>query len=226
MSTHDPQNPETDNFARLLDNREQIAEFVNSFTSERVQRKAFEAVVGSLGLAAPESVISAPTVERLHIVKQGDAASPEPDTTDEVTTSQSAADAETDVPTQPARRRRAKAGAKRSFSIKKGLNFAPEGQPSLESFAEQKKPRNAYERSLAACYYLSEHMGLKADVEHVLAVFHAVDWPMPADPVNTLQKTASIELWIDTSDMTDIKVLWDGLNHLKNKMPAEPKKTG
>lgn len=224
MTEHLRNTPEnSDTFDRLLDNRVEIAEFVNSFESERVQRQAFEAVVCSLGLSN-EAPAEAPPVERLHIVQPTPEVETEPKPEDPA--AQAAPEAEA-TKQQPARRRRAKAGSKRSFSIKKGLNFAPEGQPTLESFAGEKKPRNAYERCLVACYYLTEHMGLKADVEHVLAVFHAVGWPMPADPVNALQKTASTELWIDTSDMSNIKVVWDGLNHLTNKMPVEPKtKTG
>lgn len=70
MTTLDPVTPEnSDNFDRLLANRTKIAEFVNSFTSERVQRKAFEAVVSSLGLT-DHAVPSAPPVDRLHIVKE------------------------------------------------------------------------------------------------------------------------------------------------------------
>ena len=58
MTTQDPE--KSDNFDRLLTHRAQIAEFVNSFTSDRVQRKAFEAIVCSLGLSSRSAATPTP----------------------------------------------------------------------------------------------------------------------------------------------------------------------
>ncbi len=221
MTPHDPQNPENgDNFHRLLENRSEIAEFVNSFTSERVQRRAFEAVVCSLGLADQNAAEEASPVERLHIIQQ-------PDPADAGSSEDEAGDANTSSSTQ--RRRRSRNGSKKSktFAVPRGLNFAPEGHPSLEAFVEEKQPRNQYEKNLVACFYLAEMMGLTVDTEHVLAVYQAVkEWDPPAHPHTSLQNTASKHGWIDTADMKNIKVVWQGDNYVRNKMPVEPKKTG
>lgn len=217
MIEHDPQHPEnSDNFDRLLANRQQIAEFVNSFTSERVQRKAFEAIVCSLGLANEDSPETAP-VERLHVV-------PPPANEPLPTEDAAAGEAES---ASPSRRRRTKTGAKKTYTIPKGLNWAPDGAPSLETFIEEKQPRNNDEKNLLSCFYLSHMMGLSVDTEHVLAVYQAAKWDAPAHPHTSLQATASKHAWIDTADMKDIKVVWQGENYVNSKMPVEPKtKTG
>lgn len=213
MTPQDQQSPEnSDNFDRLLANRSEIAEFVNSFTSERVQRKAFEAVVCSLGLA-DGGVPETPNVERLHIVH------PEPEKPDEEPAGEGSSDADGST----ARRRRSKSSAKKSFSVPRGLNWAPEGHPTLETFAEQKRPRNNHEKNLLACYYLSHMMGLTVDTEHVLAVYQAAAWDAPAHPHTSLQGTASQHRWIDTAEMKNIKVVWQGENYLTSKMPVEAK---
>lgn len=217
MNEQDPQNPESiDNFDRLLANRSEIAEFVNSFTSERVQRKAFEAVVCSLGLG---DNVAAPTpgVERLHIVKQ------------DVEPEQEQADPDETREAEPSstRRRRSRGSAKKTFTVTRGLNFAPEGKPSLEQFAADKQPRTMDEKNLVACYYLSNMMGMQdVDTGDVLAVYQAAEWAFPSQPDVALRKTASRLGWIDTADSKSIKVVWKGENYLTSKMPADSKKSG
>lgn len=216
MSTNDPQNPENvDNFARLLDNREQIADFVNSFTSERVQRQAFEAVVCSLGLAET-NVADAPNVQRLRVVQQ------QPESEPDLPGDEPSAEAESTP-----RRRRGKNGARKNVTVPRGLNFAPEGHPSLEQFVAEKRPANLDEKNLVACYYLSNMMGMQdVGIGQILAAYQAAEWSAPAHPDTALRKTASSTGWIDTANSKSIKVVWKGENYLATKMPAQPKKTG
>lgn len=216
MTTQDHQNPENgDNFDRLLANRSQIAEFVNSFTSERVQRKAFEAVVCSLGLANRSVDTDTLPAERLHIVKQD----PEVDanTTDEDS-------GESESVSTP-RRRRSRGGARKTFTVPRGLNFAPEGHPSFEAFIAEKSPKNNDEKCLVACYYLSEMMGItEVGIGHILAAYQAGNWSTPAHPDMALRAAASRTGWLDTGDTKAIKVVWKGENYIMTKMPVEPKK--
>lgn len=202
-----------DNFDRLLAHRGAIAEFVNSFTSERVQRKAFAAIVCSLGLA-DEGAPDASPVERLHIVEQASEVLP-PVTEDQ---SNSADDA------VAPRRRRSRSGVKKTFTVLRGLNFAPEGQPSFDAFVTETSPKNNDEKCLVACYYLSEMMGVaEVGIGHILAAYQAAEWSPPAHPDTALRAAASRTGWLDTADTKAIKVVWKGASQI-SKMSAESKK--
>lgn len=129
MTPHDQQ--KQDPFERLLENSSEITTFVNSFTSEKVQVRAFAAVVGSLGLSEAEQ---RSTVPPLHLVQE---APEEPQLQED-----DAEPVRTDSTGSTPRKRRSRSGAKKTFTVPRDLNFAPEGHPSLEEFVAEKQPRN------------------------------------------------------------------------------------
>ncbi|MFI5627681.1 hypothetical protein ACIA03_29760 [Nocardioides sp. NPDC051685] len=217
MTSQEQQNHEnSDNFDRLLANRSEIAEFVNSFTSERVQRKAFEAIVCSLGLA-DRGVPETRNVEGLRIITPPDLGADVDPGEDEAEESDGGG----------GRRRRVRSSSKKSFTITRGLNFAPKGHPTFENYIAEKAPKNNDEKSLIACYYLSEMMGLsEVGIGDILAAYQAAGWSAPAHPDKTLRSNASRTGWIDTASTKAIKVVWKGENYLSTKMPSEAKKTG
>lgn len=185
-----------DPYERLLSEMPRIAEAVNAFTSEAVQKSAFDALVSAIGATV------APV---LHSIK--------PDITQE-------SDATTNRDEPKGRRRRSGKAAKKTYNPTKGLNFAPAGKPTLAEFIADKEPRNQHERNLVACHYLDEMVGIEnVDTNHVLAVYRQAGWKMPADPDNSLHSTYSKMRWIDTEDMSSIKVLWAGTNHVETSMP-------
>jgi len=212
MTEHDP--GQGDNFDRLIANRAEIADFVNSFTSERVQRKAFAAVVCSLGLS--DSDASTSHIEPLHLVQNlPDSLQLQEPTDDEPIDLESGSNQ---------RRRRGRNGSKKTFTVPRGLNFAPEGHQSLEQFVAQKEPRTHPEKFLVACHYLQNMMSIPdVEIGHILAVYRAAEWKAPAHPDSALRAAASHTDWIDTSNTKSIKVVWKGENHLA-KMPIASKK--
>lgn len=207
-----------DNFDRMLSKRVEIAEFVNSFTSERVQRKAFEAIVCSLGLAETTPPEAASPLERLHIVP------PTPDLNKGTPEDHAAAETDpTDASTT--RRRKGRSSTKKTFTVPRGLNFAPEGHTTFEAFVAEKSPKTHDEKILVACYYLSEMMGIaEVSIGHILAAYQAAEWGAPAHPDNATRGAASRTGWLDTGDSKAIKVVWKGQNHIETKMPVEGKK--
>lgn len=214
MALHDPN--KQDPFERLLDNSSEITEFVNSFTSEKVQSKAFAAVAWSLGLSEGGVQASSP-VQPLHVVPPAPDAGQESHDDDAISEAEGA----------PARKKRNRSSTKKTFTVVRGLNFAPAGQPSLEQFDAEKRPRTNDEKFLVACYYLSEMLGIEdVEIGHLLAVFQAAEWSPPAHPDSALRGCASRTGWIDTANTKSVKVVWKGENYLKTKMPAQPKKTG
>lgn len=200
-----------DTFDRLLANRVEIAEFVNSFASDKVQRMAFQVLAGSLGLAevaAPGD----PMADLAPAEASGSGDEAEPAKTENDSTGEA---------TGGPRRRKTRGSSKKTFTVPRGLNFAPDGKPTFDSFIADKQPRNNHEKFLVACYYLSETMEVAAvDVSHILAAFQAAKWQPPAHPDSAIRSTASLHGWLDTSNTKSIQVVWAGKNFVENQMPS------
>ncbi|WP_432477196.1 hypothetical protein [Nocardioides sp. GXQ0305] len=216
----DPDNPKPDTFDRLLDAMPRIAEAVNAFGSEKNQRAALDALIRAIGV--PDETGSAD--EKANPVLRGLPTLQEPSAP--AAKDEDHEESDDDNSPKQAKRRKGKNG-KKSYNVPKNLNFAPSGQPSLYEFIEEKKPRTNDEKSLLACYYLSEMMGFQdVTVERILAVYIAADWSPPAHPDSSLRGAAHRTGWIDTANTDSIKVTWKGETHIKSKMPGEKKSAG
>ncbi|HXC78688.1 MAG TPA: hypothetical protein VNU19_16755 [Candidatus Acidoferrum sp.] len=194
-----------DGFQAVLGAMPKIADAVNAFTSEEVQKRAFETLVAALGIAGSSAAVIKPVVTEQEQTGSG-------------------ADTDAEVSSNGNRRPPArKRPAKKAYTVPKDLNFSPAGKTSLEEFVAEKKPSNNDERNLVACHYLSEVMGITdIDPAKVLAVYSAAEWTAPAIPDSALRGTASRTGWIDTTNQKAITVPWKGQNQI-SKMPAEKK---
>jgi hypothetical protein len=76
------------------------------------------------------------------------------------------------------------------------------------------------EKALVAAYYLQEVLGRTVTTGEVTAVFRALGWADPADPDNNLQKAGN-KHWLDTKNMSDIKVIWAGERYITNELPKK-----
>lgn len=196
-----------DPYNRLIEEMPRIAEVVNTFSSELVQKSAYDALIAAIG---------APIAPVLHAVDN----STIPAATEKVDPAETV-----DEETKGRRRRVRSTGPKKTFTPTKDLNFAPDGKPTLAAFVAEKDPRGQHERNLVACYYLSEVMGIEnVDVNNVLAVYRAAGWEASSSPDVSLRKTASAKSWIDTSVSSSIKVVWAGDEYITSKMPSQAKK--
>jgi hypothetical protein len=111
--------------------------------------------------------------------------------------------------------------AKTIISMDKSLNLTPSGKPSAMQFAAEKAPSNTYHKGVVAVYYLRDFVGLdKATVSAVYTFFKTVNWPVPADLKNTLQKAGSDGL-LDTANAEDIKLTSMGENLVEHKLPQK-----
>jgi hypothetical protein len=214
MTEQTIENDQTDE-PPLLTYMPKIAEVVNAFTSDDTKRIALEALVRQFEPAYTVTPVTTLPVQQVPLI--------------ETTTLGASAAVETADPAPltasvpaPAKKVARKASVKKTFTIPRDLNFAPEGKQSLADFLDEKQPRTHHERNLVACYYLQHVMGLApVGVEQVLAVYRAAGWDAPAQPEVYLRKTASMFGWIDTANTKDIKVVWAGENFLTSKMPTE-----
>lgn len=122
-----------------------------------------------------------------------------------------------------------KAGAKKAKgkttpSIVKDLNLKPRGKKSFDAFASEKKPGSNQEKCTVAVYYLRSELGLsEVSASHVLTCFKHAKWRVPANVPNTLQSTASVQGWLDTGNMEEIKVTTIGDNLVEHDLPKTPK---
>lgn len=108
-----------------------------------------------------------------------------------------------------------------SPSIVRDLNLRPDGKTSFRDFAAEKSPQNLMEKDLVAVYYLTKSLGLSGvTVDHVYTCYDEMGWKAASDPRLQLQKTASKQAWLETSNMDDITVPFRGKQHVEHDMPA------
>ncbi len=114
-------------------------------------------------------------------------------------------------------RRRSRTGGP---SRLKDLNLRPEGTQSLADFVAEKGPKSDHERKLLAVYYLTRILEIDdVSVDHVYSCFKEMNWKVPTDLAAGLRLTASKKAWIDTSDMSSIRVAIPGENFVEQDMP-------
>lgn len=216
----------SDRFDRLLDALPRIAEAVNTFTSEDVQKAAFTALVAALSLPGTAADVAAD-----HVVPaadppgQGDAGTAATTATGVAPTVDGSSQDSAKRPGAKARSPRTRKAAA-AVSAVKGLNFWPADKPSLPDFVAEKAPTNNKERNLLAVYYLEQVLEIEEiTAGHVLGVYKECKWPEPSAPVNALHVTASNTHWIDTADSKAIKTTPGGRNMVEHTMPVpEPAK--
>ncbi|WP_078354252.1 hypothetical protein [Mycobacteroides chelonae] len=124
---------------------------------------------------------------------------------------------------QPARKTVARKGKKATYDVPKGVNYAPAGKEPLKTFAAAKQPTSNQEKHLVVVHWLQTIAERPVTTGEVIAAFNFLGWRNPADPVNSLQVTATKKQWLDTKDMNNIQVVWSGENYLQHDLP-KPKK--
>lgn len=117
-----------------------------------------------------------------------------------------------------------KAKGRTAIGLVKDLNLKEKGKKSLDAFADEKKPGSNLEKCAVAVNYLHNELGLTGvNTCHVFTCFKHLGWRVPADLQNTLQRTASVRGWLDTSNMDDIKVTTMGENLIDHDLPRASK---
>lgn len=204
-----------DKFRRLLTVMPEIAEVINIFDSEAAQLRALDALIQS----AEAEQSAGPVPKPMTVLTSNQSPASVSEAVIMPTPNMPELEAGTVTVERAAKKTRRVTG-KKTFNIIRNMNFAPDGKQSLAEFVEAKQPRNMHEMNVVACYYLQEIMEVQAiTVGHVLAVYQVCSWSASSQPDTYLRKTASEHGWLDTQDGSDIKVVWNGINYVKNKMP-------
>lgn len=116
-----------------------------------------------------------------------------------------------------------KKSGKQSYTIDKSLNLFPSDKKTFTVFSNEKMPKNQKEKCVAATYYLTEILEMKASVDRIYTCFKAMQWALPKDLKNILHQAGSAG-WLDTSNDSEIKLTPMGENLIEQTLPKNPKK--
>lgn len=115
--------------------------------------------------------------------------------------------------------------SKETLVLLKELDLRPSGKKSFKDFYEEKKPGSASEFNTVAVYYLTDTLGMTGVTQnHIYTCYKEVTKRPPEAFNQSLRDTASKNGYIDTSDMSNIKLPLRGRNFVEHDLPKEKKK--
>jgi len=101
------------------------------------------------------------------------------------------------------------------------LDFRPTGELSLKEFFQQKNPGNDLETVVAIIYYMRNFMDLdKISPSHVMTAFKEIGKPIPVDLRQTIRNVKKSKMWLNFSDIEDIRVTTQGSNFVEHDLGA------
>jgi hypothetical protein len=99
------------------------------------------------------------------------------------------------------------------------LNFRPSGKPALKEFAENKNPDSDGQAVLVLVYYMQQMMALtKIGPSHVMTAFKDAVKPIPADLRQTIRNVKKSRMWLNFTDIEDIKTTTQDDNFVEHEM--------
>jgi hypothetical protein len=99
------------------------------------------------------------------------------------------------------------------------LDFRPRGQLPLKEFVDEKNPKNDLETTLLVVYYMQKFMNLsKIGPEHVMTAFKKAGKPIPADVKQTIRNVKKTKIWLNFSDIEDVRTTTQGENFIDHEM--------
>jgi len=184
-----------------------IADVVNKFKSEEVQKMAFQHFMKSIGIEKhfeDDQKVPSLTPKVVPERKKRHPKKPTPSNGE----------------TKQANKGRKKGAVTPSFV--KDLNLRPPKKQSLHDFIEEKKPDNNQKLYLAIVYYLEKTIGIeKISPNHVYTCLKDLKKRVPNDLWTTLRVTANQTNSLDTGNREDIKVTVKGENIVEHDLPPK-----
>ena len=116
-----------------------------------------------------------------------------------------------------------KTARKEGYEMVKDLVLSGEGDKlSLREFYSSKNPTINYERNAVFCYYLLKSKNIKPiGINHVYTCYKEMNQRVPSLVVS-LSETSQ-KGWLDTSDMSEIKITPRGENYVEYDLPKTTK---
>lgn len=201
-----------DPLERLLSQMPAIAKAVNEFTSEDVQKQAFQALLRAAEGAQQDGIVAG------NVVREGEEQDTEAAPPSRRAPRKATVATGDPVVTRTARRR----ASGPSVTYDKTLNLRPAGLQSFEDFVAEKKPSSDHERNLIAVYYLTRIAEVTATIDRVYTCYKDRGWRVPTNLRNALPLTAAKKGWLITKNLNDLKVAVPGENYVEHDLPAKP----
>lgn len=99
------------------------------------------------------------------------------------------------------------------------LDFRPDGKESFKEFLSKKEPKNDIETALLAIYYMQNIMELdRIGPSHVMTAFKDATKPIPKDVRQTIRNAKNSKIWIDFSDIEELRTTSQGNNFVNYEM--------
>ena len=112
-----------------------------------------------------------------------------------------------------------------SYSILKDVNLKPKDKQTFEDFVAEKNPQAMIDKCMVSIYYLIRILqASQITTNHVYTCFRISKWRVPSNLENRLQWVASQRGWLDTNDMTNIKLTTHGENYVEHDLPYRKEK--
>ncbi len=101
------------------------------------------------------------------------------------------------------------------------LDFMPSGKQALKEFLGEKKPKNDVEYCLATVYYWQHVMELpKIGPGHVRTALKEAGISIPVDLKQTIRNIKNSRVWLNFTDLDDVRTTTQGENHIEHEMGA------
>ena len=201
MSENDPKS--------LLEAMPRIAEVVNKFKSEEVQKLAFQHLIGSTRCDPSDPRLNTENPRRRPATRPKKRSS-----------EQSPSDG---LEASPGKKVRKKGAVAPTFI--KDLNLRPSKKKSLTQFVEEKKPANNQQLHVVIVYYLEKILRTSGiSPSHVYTCLKELKERVPNDLWATLRVTANKTNGLNTGKRDDIKITVSGENLVDHDLPPKLKK--
>ncbi|MGP0101200.1 MAG: hypothetical protein ACLPUT_06230 [Solirubrobacteraceae bacterium] len=108
-----------------------------------------------------------------------------------------------------------------SPGIVKDLSLRPKGKKSFTEFVAEKQPKTHQQRQVVILYWLREFGQVSGGIttDHVNTCYIEAGWPRPTKLANALQVTAKKKGWIESSDMSDLRLTVRGEDMVVHELP-------
>lgn len=104
-----------------------------------------------------------------------------------------------------------------SYSLVTSLNLSPNGKESLKDFLNKRNIKSAMELNALFVYYLEKVIGCsEITPDHVYTCYKTVNKRYPSKLRQSLADTKRLKVWIDTSDMGNLKIAPNGENFIEH----------
>lgn len=194
-------------FAEVEGNNQSVQEALKSMVSamSRPVRVISEQNANGKAQVLLQQGISEEADEAIENVEQGDVSDEEPETSN----------------ARKVRGTGKKVDRNAGLNLVPNLNFRPAGKQAFKEFLDEKNSASDLETVLVAVYYMQQLMGLtKIGAAHVMTAFKEAGIAIPVDLRQTIRNVKKSKMWLNFTDIEDIRTTTQGDNFVEHEMGA------